>query len=304
MGLAAVLVLVAAGCACDVDLGAVGGPGDGTASARLDVGADPSTGLEDGTVVRVVGAGFDPDETITGDAGGGIIVGVALCLSEADTERRGVDACDTDSGYRYAATPEGVLDVTFPVPRVITVGGVAYDCAEQAGRCLLVAANASDYDNSGGTPLTFREDLPRLEDAHASSGRAASDQLPIFSDPTGPFAPDVRVELAASGFQPGEPLLLATCGAGFADGDDPQTVCEPDDTTDALGALMFRSLPTGGPTAADDGTAVVHLSAAERVRPYAGDAIDCTAEAGACVWVVAAAADTKRSAVLPYEIEG
>ena len=164
MGLAAVLVLVAAGCACDVDLGAVGDPGDGTTSAHLDVGADPSTGLEDGTVVRVVGAGFDPDETITGDGGGGIIVGVALCLSEADTERRGVDACDTDSGYRYAATPDGVLDVTFPVPRVITVGGVAYDCAEQAGRCLLVAANASDYDNSGGTPLTFREDLPPLDD--------------------------------------------------------------------------------------------------------------------------------------------
>ncbi|HWJ98761.1 MAG TPA: neocarzinostatin apoprotein domain-containing protein, partial [Acidimicrobiales bacterium] len=185
---------------CDFE---VGDPGDGKDSQRLTVGVAPKTGLSDATAVRVTSTAFQPDT----------IVGVAVCLRAADTERKGVEACDENQGSRFATTAEGELDATYAVPRVITVGGTAYDCAAEAGACLVVAADASDYDQSGGQPVTFRSGLPAA-DLTPVTVRPVSDHLPIGAQPpvgSTPVAAGTGLKVLASGFQPGEPLLIAHC---------------------------------------------------------------------------------------------
>lgn len=115
---------------CSLDLGM--GPGSGTRSARLPVTVTPRTGLTTGQVVRVTSTAFDAHR----------VVGVAVCLREADTERRGIDACDTRSGSRFAVDAAGRLDARFAMPRTITVADRTHDCAGRAGRCLVVAAGS------------------------------------------------------------------------------------------------------------------------------------------------------------------
>src|SRR5690606_39328276 len=121
-------------------------PGKGTESTRLPIEVSPRTGLTDGTVVTVRSDAFEKSS----------VVGVAACLAEAETDARGVDACDEIQGARYAVDRQGTLRATFPVPRVITIRGVAHDCAASETSCLVVAADANDYDRSGGQPISFR----------------------------------------------------------------------------------------------------------------------------------------------------
>lgn len=311
---------------CDLDLG---DPGDGTDSQRLAVDVSPRTDLEDGSVVRVTSDAFGPDA----------IVGIAVCLRSADTERRGVAACDEIQGARYATDAEGRLDATFPVPRVITVGGQAYDCAQAAERCLVVAADANDYDRSGGQPVRFGRDLEPA-DLEAVTTRPQTDLLPIGSEPAAgetALADGTELTILASGFQPGEPLLLAHCTDEFAEAGAFEA-CDPVDDLLAVEAVMTRSVEGDFPRADESGAFTTTLPVRRRIAPFAGDlgraltaasetsttsttgAVDpgpttsspsttavpdpgdawCTRNGGGCVIVVAAAADTKRSAVLPY----
>jgi hypothetical protein len=204
---------------------------------------------------------------------------------------------------------------------VITVGGEAFDCAERPGRCLLVAADADDYDRSGGQPLSFRSGLGTAQLAPVSR-RAATDRLPAEAEPGGPFEATTTVTITVSGLQPDEPVLLARCTDRF-ESEGPVDHCEPLDLADAVGALAFRTLSTTAPRSTAEGTITVTIaatpwivpyradvgdledpgaSAAERDGPPPEDAVDCTERAGRCSLVVAAAADTKRSAVVPYAI--
>lgn len=266
------------------------GPGKGTHSLRLPITVAPATGLRDGTVVTVTSHAFGPD----------IVVGVAVCLREADTKSQGVDACDKISGARYATDAHGALHATFPLPRVITVAGRAHDCATVTARCVLVAADASDFDTSGGQPIVFRAGLPGVA-LTPHFVRSGSDHLPVTGTPHGPLRANTRVRVTASGFQPGEPLLVARCVG--APGDSPERNCQPLNEGAAIGAVMFHVLTGLALHARPDGTFTVAVAAAPVVRPYTGAGpTDCSSVPDACTIVVAAAADTKRSAVLPYTL--
>lgn len=283
---------------CDLELG----PGKGTASRRLPVKVTPATGLTDGAVVRVTSSAFAKHA----------IVGVAVCLRSADTQHKGVDACDRNQGYRFATDAKGRLAAPYAVPRVITVGGKPYDCAATPRRCLVVAASAGDFDESGGVPITFSTGLP-APDLKVVTVRPETDHLPIGAQPRGPMQAGAAVRVLASGFQPGEPLLVAWCTENFPF--EGPTACEPVDPSAAFGAVAFHSLPTS-PVATKDGTAVVDIEARATIDPVteftldpstttslrADDRFDCRTKPGACSIVIAAAADTRRSAVLPYTL--
>lgn len=324
LGFFGVLVLLIGGLGisadgCEVD---PGNPGEGTESLRLPVEVTPTTGLADGTVVRLTSDVFGPNA----------IVGVAVCLRSADTERRGVEACAEDQGARYPTTNAGVFDASYPVPRVITVGGKAYDCAAKAKRCIVVAASADDYDHSGGQPITFAAGLPAA-DLTPVNGRAVSDHLPIGSQPAAgesPIAAGTDLRVLASGFQPNEPLLIAYCTNDLED-DGMVDACDPENINDAISAVMARSVEGIDVRADASGAFTTTLPARSRVTPFdsgadeepgapdttttgAGSkrttttlpkgAVSCTEATGGCSIVIAAAADTKRSAVLPYVVTG
>ena len=283
-----------------------GDQGKGTRSERLAVNVTPRTALAAGQEVRVQSSAF------TGDH----IIGVAVCLREADTQRKGLDACDTTSGSRYALGTGGHLDARFRVPRVITVGDRAYDCASTPERCVVVAADANDYDRSGGQPISFAPgQAPAALDVTAE--RPLSDRLPIAASVTGPLRAGSKVTLIARGFEPGEPILVAWCG------DQAETVgmarsCQPEDASAAVKALLTRSISPDIVRHADaQGTVVAEVPTRASVDNYGADvlatvdqddapttseSIDCRAKAGRCWFVVAAAADTKRSAILPYAV--
>ena len=308
---------------CDIDLG----PGEGTDSQRLPVSVTPQTGLADGSTVRVTSPAFGADA----------VVGVAVCLRSADTQRRGVEACDENQGARYATDADGRLDATYPVPRVITVGGKPYDCARSPKRCIVVAADANDYDRSGGRTISFAPDLPSPT-LVAVTTRAASDHLPIGSQPpvdgpgARPVAAGTDLTVLASGFQPNEPLMVAYCRPDLED-EGMIVACEPVDQSLALTAIMTRSVDGAFPRADASGAFTTTLSARPEVAPPGadlggvpsepssttteagrpggtsasspdseGERYACTTAEGGCVIVVAAAADTKRSALLPYVV--
>lgn len=286
---------------CDIDVSS--NPGEGTASARLGVLVAPATGLTDGDVVTVASDAFAPNT----------IVGVAVCRAEA--VRLGVEACDEAQGARFATDGEGRLAATYAVPRVIAIDGDVHDCASSAGSCVLVAADANDYDRSGGQPLSFDASAPAplLE---RPGERPQTDRLPATAAPAGPVAPGTAVVLEASGFQPGEPVLAAWCTEQFAD--EGPSECEPLDSSAAFAAVAFRSLSgiePGDLHADADGRVRAEVPARATIAPAiavtGGDTgrpvrpdgrVDCRTAPGACWFVLAAAADTKRSAVVPYEV--
>lgn len=333
LGFFGVVVLLVGGLgagasSCDVDLG---DPGDGTASQRLPVEVTPARALADGSTVRVTSDAFDADT----------VVGVAVCLRAADTERRGAKACDEIQGARYATDGDGHLDATYAVPRVITVGSQAYDCAATTERCLVVAANTGDYDESGGVPVSFRSGLPPAQLTPVVE-RPVTDHLPVGGQPPAddePVADGTEVTVLASGFQPGEPLLVAWCTSELEEVGMTEA-CEPLDVQAAVEAIMFRSVDGDLLTADAKGAVATSVPVRATITPFGDDigkgldsygdtttttaapatgaptttlpgatttttplgagAVRCGAEEGGCSIVIAAAADTKRSAVLPY----
>lgn len=263
---------------------------DGTRSQRLPVQVEPAVDLADGTVVTVGSDAFDPHE----------VVGVAVCLEAADTESAGVDACDEVSGARFAVSPDGRLAATFAVPRVITVAGVAHDCAAPGTSCLVVAADAKDYDRSGGRRITFRSDLGAV-DLVPTTVRPHSLLLPVRPPSFERLTAGSSVDVTASGFQPGEPVVLAHC-AGFP-GLSATAACEPVDDQ-AAGALITRQTDRVTRHADATGTAVFSFTARPEVNAFLAPdhPASCTAPESNCSFVIAAAADSQRSAVVPYAV--
>lgn len=263
---------------------------DGTESQRLPVTVEPRVGLADRTVVAVTSDAFQAHE----------VIGVAVCLEEADTESAGAEACDEVTGARYAVAADGSFRATFPVPRVITVDGVAHDCAAPDRSCLVVAADASDYDVSGGQRISFRTDLGPA-DLAPKTQRPDSDLLPVLPPEFAGLEPGSVVEVIASGFQPGEPVLLANC-EGFP-GRSVLFSCDPAAEHEALMAVMGRSTSGVSSHADPTGTARFSFVAEPEITPYpGGQPVDCTIPSSRCSFVIAAAADLKRSAVAPYSL--
>jgi len=266
------------------------GPGDGTDSARLAVEVAPRTGLADGGQVRVTSRAFSA----------GSVVGLAVCLREADTEEKGVDACDTTVGSRFAVPPDGRLDATFVVPRVITVGGGVHDCATVP--CLVVAADVTDFDRSGGKEIRFAAGLPPA-DLTGAGERGRTDLLPVTVEPAGPFSPGATLSVTATGLVPGEPVLVAMCTNDFLRV-DPWEACTTDDTTAAATAIMGGNVGDIDDRADPDGSFTAQVTVPRSVEPFSGSsgAASCTTAPGRCAVVIAAAADTKRSAYLPLTV--
>lgn len=272
----------------DLDIG----PGQGTSSRRLEVDVTPRAELRDGSTVFVTSDAFRPWG----------VVGVAVCLEEAGTQRRGVDACDTINATRFAVDGEGRLAAAVEVSRVITVGERAYDCAARAERCIVVAADSRDYDLSGGQPVSFAEGLGR-PDLTPTTERPDSDRLPVSAEPAGAVAEGTVVEVTASGFVPGEPVIAGQCSSDFLTDGVGWMTCMPFEVW-FLADIRSRVRAT---SVRADATGVFRARIA--VERYATDGdsdgddrIDCARAPGRCGVVVAAAADTRRSAYHPLTV--
>jgi hypothetical protein len=212
-----------------------------------------------------------------------------------------------------------------------------------------VAADVGDFDESGARPLTFRRP-EALDHVLVTRVRPNTDLLPILDAPGGGTADGSVHHLTASGFQPGEPLLLARCHrAVVAHG--PLGRCEPLDRRAAFEAIAWGTVRGNGPRANARGRVSLDLTATAWIVPFPSSAakpppprdptadpgvdadgdltnvflaasaqldspvpdhrpgtprppegIDCVAKPGTCVFVIAAAADSKRSAILPYTV--
>lgn len=290
VGLVGALSLNLDGCA----FGSIDDPGTGRDSVRFAVEVAPSTGLVDAQAVVVESTAFAPHR----------VVGITQCLSEAATVPTGVEDCDVDAGQRFAADGEGRLAALVAVDRVITVDGVAHDCAAAAERCVLVASDATDYSLSGGQPLTFASDLPSVELVARVGTRPQSVLLPGELSPAGPLPAGSPLRATATGFVPGEPVIVALCDAGVLTV-GPESTCDPLDTG-AIVALMARDVGSVDLLADADGAVTVTTDVPATVVPWnasgATSGTDCSTEPGACVLVLAAAADTQRSAVIPLTV--
>jgi hypothetical protein len=172
---------------------------------------------------------------------------------------------------------------------------------------LLVAASADSFDRSGGVPLAFATDLA-APDLAVHTVRATSDLLPASRTPAGPVAAGRRVKVTVRGFQPGEPVLVAWCTAAFAR--IGPRACSPQSGSAAFSAVVSRSTVGVTDHADAGGTFTTTARAPGWIVSYQ-DVLDdqpdrsrtvCSARPRACSLVVAAAADTKRSAVLPLTV--
>lgn len=163
-----------------------------------------------------------------------------------------------------------------------------------------MAAEAKDYDRSGGQRITFRSDLGPV-DLVPTTARPHSLLLPVLPPSFQGLAAGSTVEVTASGFQPGEPLVLAHC-AGFP-ARSAMAACDPVDDQ-AIGALITRQTDSVTRHADDTGTAVFSFTALPTVSAFQApdQPTSCAAPVSDCSFVIAAAADTQRSAVVPYAV--
>lgn len=131
---------------------AVGAPHDGRDSMQLPVTVAPDTGLAPGDTVQVTGEGFNPGES----------VGIVMCTEDA--YELGSDACDI--GRFGTATPDadGRVEGTYEVRRLLSTPATGtVDCAAADVQCAIAVGQISDYDVSGGAPITFVDGLPPLQ---------------------------------------------------------------------------------------------------------------------------------------------
>jgi hypothetical protein len=324
---------------CDVRFSSNETIGGGTRSAHLPIQVRPATDLVGGGTVIVTSDAFAPLH----------VVAIAVCLRSADTERAGVEHCDRIQGARYATDAKGHLAVAYRVPRSIRVGGEVHDCAASPGACLLAVGDVLDLDRSGGRGLAYRH-VEGADPVPVPTDRSDTDLLPVLDAPGAGTRDGSVHRLTASGFQPGEPLLLARCHRSVIT-EGPVGRCEPLDRSAALDAFANATVAGDGPHADERGRFSADLLAASWIVPFPSgpadpndplgppgpplsgaeaetviqafraadevdrhlptrrsgatppsDAVDCTPEPGTCVFVIAAAADSKRSAILPYTV--
>ena len=124
---------------------ALAAPTDGMASRLLPVVVEPSTQLSDGQVVGISGSGFTPRATL----------GAVLCSAGA-AGGGGVAFCELAHFDNFPASSEGTFSDEYALRRFITTPAEGrVDCAETTDRCLLAVGNIGDYDESGGSFISF-----------------------------------------------------------------------------------------------------------------------------------------------------
>lgn len=256
---------------------------------RLDgvaVRVTPTDGLAEGDRVVVASDALPP----------GRIVEVVPCLLDDGA----VDRCDGDQGARHAVPADGRLEVELAVPRVLTLGVEAVDCAAPDVECAVLAAVVDDIDTSGGAPVRFRADAPPLVPEPAPDPVPLSPGVATI-EPPGPVGTGRWVTVTATGFEPGEPVRFGACpSVPKVEGQLGCAPLEPDDFLDR----HLDAVPTEGPFADADGVARadVYLTAIVDGRGESGD-VDC-GPSGGCALVVIAAVDARRFAVAEVTVDG
>jgi hypothetical protein len=174
---------------------APGGPGDGTHPAQLPLTVEPATGLEDGATVTVSGSGFTP----------GVDVGIVLCAREA-RGGGGVAWCDTSVLTSTRVSSEGYFSRPFVIRRWITTSRTGdLDCGEPADRCAIAAGNVRDYDEAGGSDITF-------------SPAPAPPGPELTVTPDGPYRDFQEVEVRGRRFAADDDLSIRQCPAEVGPG--------------------------------------------------------------------------------------
>ena len=118
------------------------------ATTTPTVDAKPNTGVADGQVIAVTGAGFS--------------AGATIAVIECQTGATGPSGCDFSTLHTTTATSTGTFSTPFIASRYINVFNVfpiRVDCAV-AHACILGAANIANITQAASTPLTFNPKAP------------------------------------------------------------------------------------------------------------------------------------------------
>jgi hypothetical protein len=234
-------------------------PMDGTSSRLLPVVAEPSTGLRNGETITIAGSGFTPGATL----------GAVLCSSGA-AGGGGVAFCELAHYDNFRASAEGAFVDDYVLRRfIITPSEGPVDCASSTDRCILGVGNVADYDESGGSFISF-----------AGAPQPPPPSLQVT--PTTGLVDGSVLRVQGTGVRAAPDAWLRQCPAGEVD----SAVCR------RLDAQLVGP-QVGG-----------HLSvsvAVSRVLGSGADAVDCAAAPGC---VLATTEYAGRLATVPLQFLG
>lgn len=116
-----------------------------TLAPTAPITVSPTTDLTDGATVTVRSSAFPA----------GSKVRVTTCLARATLATGDAALCDDTTGSTGATDASGHLNVPYRVPRVVTVGGTPFDCAEKPESCVVTATSVDRPALHGAVPVTF-----------------------------------------------------------------------------------------------------------------------------------------------------
>ncbi len=124
-----------------------------TVPATAAVAVEPATDLVDGQRVVITSDAFPAEAAVQVD----------LCLARPNAVSGSDSPCDPTAAALDPVDARGHLVARYDVRRVVTVGGTPYDCASEAGLCVLRVTAVDDPATTGSAPLAFRTDDSRPE---------------------------------------------------------------------------------------------------------------------------------------------
>lgn len=90
-------------------------------------------------------------------------IDLTSCLAQANSPD-GVVGCDPSTSQTATVDAHGKLTVDYPLHRVITVDGTAYDCAARPGACAVYGHRPDNPLDTGlVAPLAFAAGLPPVD---------------------------------------------------------------------------------------------------------------------------------------------
>lgn len=115
------------------------------------------------TVMPARDLGTAPDVIITADGWEpGTEVTISTCLRGAGMVLGGESPCDPASAVTLPADDAGSIAGTYRVDRIVTSGGLPYDCADGSVTCVVQATGTGDNGQtaSGTAAVAFQTGLP------------------------------------------------------------------------------------------------------------------------------------------------
>lgn len=177
---------------------APGAPTDGKDSLRLPVTITPNRDLVDGQVVMISGSGFPA----------AVEIAFATCTNAS--EQHGIDTCDLSTstymqGRKIVTNDDGTFSESYTVRRYLTVAGQPVDCGQGNidpdaptvttipgdFTCVIGAGVLSNYDISGGGPVSFEgAEFTAGINPPMSQFTTPPAPLPTSIEPIGPLCPN------------------------------------------------------------------------------------------------------------------